>query len=90
MNNLELLDLLGNIQSLAERAELVTSELICDYGFAKSPNPQKALAYNNGKGNTTENRQSFTWYAEYKRIYTFIEIANDYIQKIERLANTVS
>ncbi|MDE6021150.1 MAG: hypothetical protein K2H01_09190 [Ruminococcus sp.] len=90
MNNLELLDLLGDIRSLAERAELVTLELICDYGFAKSPDPLKAIAYSNGKGNTAENRQSFTWYAEYEHIFTFIEIANDYIQKIERLANTVS
>lgn len=86
MSNLELLDRLDDIQALAKCAEFATLEFMDDYGFAKNPDPQKALACCTGKDSTIENIQSFKWYAEYERIFTLIKIADDYIYKILELA----
>ncbi len=87
MNTVKLLDRLDDIKELAKCAELATWELIADYGFATNPDPQKALDYLNGKSSTIESMQSFMWYAEYERIFTLIEIADDYIHKILKLAS---
>ncbi len=89
MKTVELLDRLDDIKALAKCAEIATSEFIADYGFAKKPDPQKALACLTGKSSTIESIQSFKWYSEYERIFTLIEIADDYICKILNLTNTV-
>lgn len=88
MNETELRSELEKNQTLAERAEFATLELISDYGFAKSPNPQKAIACISEKDSSTEAVQSFTWFAEYSRICTLIEIASDYIEAIKNLAES--
>ena len=87
MNTVELLDKLDDIKALAKCAAFATSEFITDYGFAKNPDPQKAFACSTGENSTIECMQSFRWYAEYERIFTLIEIADDYIHKILKLAN---
>ncbi len=89
MNTVKLLDRLDDIKELAKCAELATWELISDYGFATSPDPQKALENLTGESSTIESVQSFRWYAEYERIFTLIEIADDYIHKILKLASAV-
>ncbi len=89
MKTIELLDRLDDIKALAKCAEIATSEFIADYGFAKKPDPKKALAYSTGESCAIESLQSFKWYSEYERIFTLIEIADDYIHKILKLANTV-
>jgi len=89
MKTVELLDRLDDIKALAKCAEIATSEFIADYGFAKKPDPQKALACLTGKSSTIESIQSFKWYAEYERIFMLIKIADDYIYKILKLTNMV-
>lgn len=86
MNETEFLDLLGGIQIAAERAAFATNELINDYGFSVNPDPKKALIFGRGIDKTGEAEQSFSWYMEYNRVYTLVEIANDYITEIKKLA----
>lgn len=84
MNEIELFACLCLIQEMANRASFVLNEFIVDYGFTENPNPAKALEL--GADASIEAKQSFQWFLDYNRIYTLIEIASDYVEKIEKLA----
>lgn len=84
MNEIALQDRFSQIQIAANRAATVLYELINDYGFRENPSPAKALEIS--VDCSIEAKQSFQWFAEYGRIYTFIEIASDYVSEIEKLA----
>lgn len=89
MNEQVLISKLEDIHTLAMRAEFAANELINDYGFFKAPNPIKALGFARGTDKSEEAKQAFKWIMEYHRIYTLVEIASDYIAKIEKLASNV-
>lgn len=84
MNEIELFDCLCLIQEMANRVSFVLNEFIVDYDFTEPPNPAKALELSADA--SIEAKQSFQWFLDYNRIYALIEIASDYAEKIEKLA----
>lgn len=84
MSEIALQDRLSQIQMAADRAATILYELIDDYGFIENPSPAKALEIS--VDDSIEAKQSFQWFVEYDRIYTFIEIASDYVSEIKKLA----
>lgn len=81
----KLRDRVEEIQTLAERASFSISEVICDYGYAKNPDPTKAVQFSSERNNSQEARQSFEWFADYDRIFKLLEITCDYLSWIEKL-----
>lgn len=86
MNEIELLDILEQIQILTERADVVTTEIITNHGFAEPPDPYKAINFMKGLDTSKHAEQSFKWFANCNLVFRFVDIANDYIQRIAELS----
>lgn len=73
-----------------KKASMMLDDWTQEYGFVHRPDPEKAIEYGLGKSEKgdRESEESFSWFHEYNRIYTFIDIVSDYVYESRKLLET--
>lgn len=68
-----------------DKADTLLNHWTQEYGFSEKPDPRAAVAYWSGANESREGEQAATWCWEYKKIFTVVEIAFDYILKAKEI-----